>query len=735
MKTTECHDIVIHEPGYIQSFGYLIGINISTGLIEFFSSNVPNLFNIEGSLLQTNIQEVKVFNIISESRHYDFVRRSAEEGVKYIDRIFLTGKDFHITYYKHGNFIYIEIEQCILEAKDNSLLVKKINNLISFTHGGNIWDFLVEKIKDLTDYDRVMIYCFNEDKTGTVVAEAKNDNMESYLNLHYPESDIPAQARALYLKNFKRILSNVNDIPVKILSTNEKVDLSLSSVRPLSPIHVEYLINARIASSFSISIVIDNKLWGLVTCHSTYQKHIDLDHRISAEIATFIAANSYNSYLSSNKISFEDNLNQRCFQLKKNLLAHKNIDDSLKHNINQLRSIAETDGVAFRIDGKIQTDGHTPNVAVIENIASWVRKNVKDDYYFSDSFYKDAGKELMLDKKSCGIAISFLNKTNGNIMIWFRGEHKQNIIWAGKKENKIKTIKFFDESKRVVSPRLSFENFNEEILEKSRHWSTQDRKRIFKIKELIDHTIQEQMYHLTHLNEELSQVNSELTRVNEELYSYSHTISHDLATPLTVMKLNMQIMARVNTDHKNINHINTVLNEIDNMSEMMNNVLKLSRLKYSEYKIEEIDPRPMIEKAVSDAKLSYNDGAIITIGNIFKIRGEKSLVGQVFQNIITNAVKYSAKKEEKANITISSYPQDDNIVFEIVDNGIGIPYTSKKEVFKIFNRMSNTKSYFGSGVGLSIVENIMRKLNGKVDFESKVEEGTRFILTFSSPWI
>lgn len=189
-----------------------------------------------------------------------------------------------------------------------------------------------------------------------------------------------------------------------------------------------------------------------------------------------------------------------------------------------------------------------------------------------------------------------------------------------------------------------------------------------KIKELIDQTSQEKFYHLSAINKELPKVNSELSRLNEELDSYSHTISHDLATPLTVMKLNMQ-MAKINTDDRTSNHIQNVLNEIDNISEMMNNVLRLNRLRYSDYEIEDLDPSTIIQKAVSDAKLSYNDRAIITIENIMMIRGEKSLVSQVFHNIITHAVKYSAKKDKESRINICSHLKNKKVVYEITDNG------------------------------------------------------------------
>jgi len=732
MNAVPCNEIVIHHPGYIQSFGYLLGVNALTNTIEFYSENVTTLFELDHSILGKRADSIGELGFIIGSPQFLFVVSSAEDDVKYIDRILINSREHHITYYRQNDIIYVELEECILNAKDNSILVKKIKNLISLRQGGNIWEFLVEKIKEITDYDRVMIYQFNEDKSGKVIAEAKNANMESYLDLHYPESDIPSQARALYLKNFKRILSDVNDKPVRILSNLENVDLSISSVRALSPIHVEYLINAKIASSFSISIIIDNELWGLVTCHSTYQKHIDLDHRISAEIATFIAANSYHSFLSANILEYDKILISKCQNLKIELLSFQNIADSVSKNINKIREISETEGFAAIIDGQITTSGRTPNSKTLEKITAWAKTNLEDQIYYDDSFYKTYEKKLGLDKSCCGIALSFINKDQGNVLMWFKGEFQQKISWAGKKENKIKTIRMFDEKTTVVSPRQSFEVYNEEILDRSASWDSKDKKRVIAVKEIIDRTIQEQLFHISNLNAELYKVNSELGKVNEELDAYSHTISHDLATPLTVMKLNMQIMAKLNTENTNIKLINNVLNEIDNMSDMMTNVLKLSRLKYSEYDIIDIDPAKIINKAISDAKLSYNDSAQVTIENIFRISGEKSMVTQVFQNIITNAVKYSAKKDSEAKIHISSYLQDNNVVFEIEDNGIGIPYTSKKDVFKIFNRMSNTKSYFGSGVGLSIVESIMKKLNGSIDFESVENQGTKFIVTFPS---
>ncbi len=220
--------------------------------------------------------------------------------------------------------------------------------------------------------------------------------------------------------------------------------------------------------------------------------------------------------------------------------------------------------------------------------------------------------------------------------------------------------------------------------------------------------------------------------MNEELDSFSHTISHDLATPLTVIKLNVQMLSKNNEDEKTKKKLTSILNEIDNMSEMMSNVLQLSRLKHSDYHLDKVNPRNIIEKICEDSKLSYNSEAEIIIGEIPEVMGEKTLVYQVFQNLITNAVKYSSQKENP-KVKIDGGIEGECVVYRISDNGIGIPENERENVFKIFKRIDNAQSFSGSGVGLTIVQRIMKRLDGSVDFESKVDEGTTFILKFHKP--
>ncbi|MEC9150215.1 MAG: GAF domain-containing protein, partial [Pseudomonadota bacterium] len=136
--------------------------------------------------------------------------------------------------------------------------------------------------------DRVMVYRFRDDLSGEVIAEAARDDLEKFHGLRYPRSDIPDQARALYVRNRFRIIADVEAQPVPIEPgvsiDGDPLDLSMSSLRAVSPIHIEYLKNMGVGASLSISIIIGGKLWGLFACHHYGPKLLPYSQRTAAEL-------------------------------------------------------------------------------------------------------------------------------------------------------------------------------------------------------------------------------------------------------------------------------------------------------------------------------------------------------------------------------------------------------------------------------------------------------------------
>ncbi|NIF04383.1 GAF domain-containing protein [Chryseobacterium sp. Tr-659] len=732
MNFIECHEEPIHIPGSIQSFGYMIGIDAESRSITFFSRNISDIFKIESSneLFDRKLTDFpESFQSIIDSEIYNsldkFTRR---ENETYFDKIFISEKEYHFSVFRSGQHVFLEFEQVLINP--DKRISNKYDNFYGIDNEKELWNHLLETLSKVVNYDRMMVYKFMMDGSGKVIAERKNEDMESFLGLHYPESDIPKQARELYLKKRKRIFSNVYADIVPILSKKiENIDLTFTGSRAMSPVHGQYLKNFGVSSSFSVSIIIDDHLWGLVTCQNIKPKHIDLGDRVQAGIFTALAANAYSSFKSKNELNYRLELNDILSSMKTEFLKHNHLLDSLIECKSEIRNLPEADGLAIISDDTIVTDGNTPDSETIGRIIEWGLENTADRIYISRNFLKDHGNELKLSEKTAGIIIYFIERGKNEMLIWFRKEFDEHINWAGNPEKKVGVFSQNGEERQMVSPRTSFRIFTENIKGHSKRWNSRNISAVKAVRDLILET--------SHKNyNAIKRLNDELKKVNEELDSFSYTISHDLGTPLTVMKLNAQMLLGnlAGDSEKSKNKINTIIEEIDNMAEMMHDVLQLSRAKHSEIQLESLKTAHTIEKISENAKMTYGSSkSEIIIKECPDVLADKTMLHQVFLNIINNAVKYSSHKD-RPKVEIEGTEDGQTIIYRISDNGIGIPEEEKHKMFKIFNRMDNAKTFKGNGVGLSIVHRIMKRIGGNVDYESN-KEGTSFILTFKKPYI
>ncbi|WP_292012084.1 GAF domain-containing protein [Chryseobacterium sp.] len=452
MNFVECHEEPIHIPGYIQSFGYLIGIDAESRSITFFSRNISDLFKIDrldelfGRKL-TDFPE-SFQNIIASDFYTSLDRFTRRENETYFDKIFIHQKEYHFSVFKSGNSVFLEFEKVLINP--DKRISNKYDNFYGIDNPPELWNHLLETLSKVVNYDRMMVYKFMMDGSGKVIAEKKNDDMESFLGLHYPESDIPKQARELYLKKRKRIFSNIYAETVPIVSKTEKnIDLTFAASRGMSPIHGQYLKNSGVSSSFSVSIIIDNHLWGLVTCQNIEPKHIDLEDRVQAGIFTALAANAYSSFKSKNELNYRLELNERLAELKTDFLKHTYLLDSLIENKSEIKNLPEADGLAIVSEEHIVTEGVTPSIKIINNILQWALENTEEQIYVSREFLKNYGDELGLSENAAGIIIYFIERDKNEMLIWFRKEFDEHINWAGNPEKNIGIFSQNGEEKRL----------------------------------------------------------------------------------------------------------------------------------------------------------------------------------------------------------------------------------------------------------------------------------------------
>jgi len=710
-----CEDEKIQYLNQIQDFGFLIGVSKTTNLVQFYSENITNIF---GDLIKLNSPingilplEYSVLNNLNEG---EYLRLNIK----------ISEIDYHLVAYSYNDSIYVEFEE-IIHQLDYSLFFKYAEKL-EFSHSEEeVWTQLVHAIKSLIDYDRVMIYKFLDDNSGVVVAEEINKNVESYLGMHFPEFDIPLQARNLYLKKKNRLVSDINSERINIISINDEIiDLTYSEVRALSPIHLQYLKNFNSKSSFSISIIVDDKLWGIVACQSIEPKHIPITLRKKAEILTNIAKDIYINTKHKAFLHLREEYKHLLMQLKESLILCEDFNEIMIH-LQEMLEFSEADGLAFLDNDKLFVAGETPNADEIFKIKEWALKREEpNEIFYSHSFYKDLKSLGDFSHNSAGIAFKFLDLECRYFLIWFRKPNAITKNWAGD-PNKILSIDYSDNQEvHHFSPRKNFEIWSEVVEFQSAFWRDKSLLIIEEVNRIIIETIHVKSTKILELYDQLREINDELDR-------FSYTVSHDLRAPLTVMRLSCQMLQKsLNNDEVNSLKLANILNEIDNLSNMLNEILALSKTKKADIKLELIDAKELVEQIVFTAK-TYHESSLteVKIDNTINFYADRTMAYEIFLNVIGNAIKYSSKVE-KPIVRIDSVSNGDYIEYHIYDNGIGIKEEENDKMFKLFSRMSNTNGFEGNGIGLSIVYRMMERLDGSISFNSKEGEGSEFILRF-----
>ncbi len=719
----DCDQEPIHICGAVQDYGFLIGVKDSE--VVFYSENVLELFSVQSSfLLGKNIDALfSELNIDVNPDNY------SDNEILAVQRINYQDQEYTLSIHTHNGFVFYEIEKVLPNHKINREYAA-IQTILRNSVDENIWKLLLKEIQEVIDFDRAMIYQFLYDGSGQVIEELVKPNLESYLHLHYPESDIPAQARALYMKNPVRITSHVSGKtwPVVGIIPKEEIDMTYTVTRASSPMHIQYLKNANVEASFSTSIIVNGELWGMVACQNAAPKHLDLQSRLLAETLTRTSANAFASYRALETLQEYQRINLNNITLRQNLLNEESFGKALENNIDDIMHTCDADGIIIKINNEILVAGNTPSHNDIQKIIDWSKENNQDfdeNIYITNTFCNII-TDLENQEKSCGIIISVLGNNTSDMLIWLRKEQGHKIKWAGKPEKEV--ISEIKDGKEIIkfSPRKSFEVWKEYVKGTSLPWKIKEIESAKWITSVIlkaSHTKSSQIQDL----------NNQLKELNAELDSFSHTISHDLNTPLTVIKLNAQLAKKVSEPAHLQKTLDNVITQVDTMSDMIRNVLELSRIKKSEIELRSVEVKSLISKLVEDSKISFESpNTSIDIQNTPEVLGDKTMVYQVFGNVIGNAVKYSSKSD-KPSVKIIGEVHNDLVIYRISDNGIGIDKKEAKKMFKIFSRMDNAKGFNGNGVGLSIVHHLMEKMGGKISYESEAGKGTTFILKFQKP--
>jgi light-regulated signal transduction histidine kinase (bacteriophytochrome)/CheY-like chemotaxis protein len=474
---TNCDREPIHIPGSVQPFGFLLAL-VSDFTIVIASDNVADHLGAEfATVLQRPLTEVFSETAIAAIR----ARVNYLSGPDTVERLFGIalrpgGQLFDVAIHFSGAYLVVEAEHSVTEVDVNSgEMVRLMLGRVRKTRGlTELAQEAARQLKILNGFDRVMVYRFHPDGSGEVIAEVAASGLEPFLGLHYPASDIPKQARILYQRNWLRIISDINAKPASLTATASHsaplLDLSMSVLRSVSPIHVEYLRNMGVDASMSVSILRDGKLWGLFACHHYSQRHISFERRTAAELFGQMFSWILEGREREDDVAYGARAHQIQERLMESAVARAQGHRPITEFIGDYRKMIECDGIAVWSEGEITLDGETPTESEVKDLVNFINRTSPGRICASGEIAKVyAAGESFRDRAAGFLAIP-ISRMPRDCLIFFRREILRSVNWAGD-PNKVYAEGPLGSR---LTPRKSFELWQEVVSGQSKPWSQAD---------------------------------------------------------------------------------------------------------------------------------------------------------------------------------------------------------------------------------------------------------------------
>ncbi|MBR0553657.1 HWE histidine kinase domain-containing protein [Stakelama marina] len=478
---TNCDREPIHQLGAIQSFGFLVALS-SDWLIRRVSANAAEFFGAAAEdMLGTNLSDHMPGDTVHALRN----RLTLLRGADAVERVFGLPIDadhpdrtFDFAVHMTDGLIIVEGEPSAetSDADTASVIRAMMSRLDATEELPAFYREGARQIRALTGFDRVMVYRFDPDGSGYVVAEAARSGIGSFLGLRYPASDIPQQARKLYVRTPFRIIVDVADTPVPIVpqrdEKGEPIDLSLSVLRSVSPIHIEYLTNMGVGASLSISIIVEGKLWGLFACHHYSARRPDFERRSIAELFGHMFALKLESRERQALSAYERGARETSDRLLAAIAGDASLLDDPEWLGSMLGETVPCDGVAIWIDGKV---AHSGTVAPRDALPTIVRR--LNAMAAGEVFATDHLSGLIPDAErysdvAAGLLAIPISRSPRDYVLLFRQEKVRTVNWAGDPH---KPASYGEHGARLT-PRKSFEAWQEEVRGRSEPFTPSERR-------------------------------------------------------------------------------------------------------------------------------------------------------------------------------------------------------------------------------------------------------------------
>ncbi|WP_042245626.1 histidine kinase dimerization/phosphoacceptor domain -containing protein [Paracoccus sp. PAMC 22219] len=694
---TACDREPIHIPGSIQSHGHLLIVDPASGRIVGAAGRSDSLTR---DLIGQDLAQVLGGALDGMT---DAVPDTGPVplGSVQIDDVF-----WDLLAYRSGAHVVIEMLPALDQPPLDTRFLGRMQALdAALERSSSLPDLMrnaATVFRQLTGHARVMIYRFIDDEAGAVVGESRADGMGTFMNHHFPATDIPRQARALYVRNRVRVIADVQ-APVQPITGSvpgiETIDLSDSMLRSVSPVHLHYLRNMGVGASASMSIIKDGALWGLVACHHPEPRDLSLATRLACQSMADSLARQIR--LREETLLYRERIRLRAHE--DTVLARLGPDDRLDQFFAQsagpLAELVGADGFAAAQGSELFRFGSCPDAAALRHLADHVQQSASITPFVSS----DLGRDIPAAQAYRDVASGMLSVTMSTevptILMWFRAEKLQVVTWAGNPHKDAPAV-----PGATLEPRASFAAWSDEVRGKSRPWTAAEIEAASRLVRLMLEARSSRR--IRRLNAELSITLRENENLIQQKEFLLREVNHRVQNSLALVASFLRMQGR-GADPQ-------VRAQLDEAQSRLAAVSLVHRRLYQDDSAQIVDLSIYLEELLHDMKSSLDPAwsdAIQTEFAPILVSADRAIsIGLLVNEVVANAIKY-AYGGQPGPVSVVLSQTRTGLLLSVTDSGVGSDGSIK-----------------GTGFGMRMVASLVEQLDGQLQSDGNAP-GLRVVIT------
>jgi light-regulated signal transduction histidine kinase (bacteriophytochrome) len=660
LDLTACDREPIHIPGAIQPHGLLLvadaaSLRVVAGAGDIETRLTPDWLGKDLAMLIGQ----DVVALLAERSG-----RGSMIGAAVGTLVAGTSEQFHMVLHASEEHVLVELEPATTAPSSAATVLGWLDSMATaFERSGSLQALCEQAavaFRTLTGFDRVMVYRFLDDESGRVMAEDRDPTLHSFLNHHFPATDIPKQARALYVRNRTRAIPHAVYTPAILRPAGfETLDLSDVALRSVSPIHLRYMTNMGVAASASISIVKDGLLWGMIACHSMTPRTLAPDIRATA--STLASSLARQIRAKEEAEGYRERLRLRSAEdvVVLKMASEGSAQRTAAAVGDDLRRMLASDGFALVQHGAVQCEGHCPGESEVLDLVEWIRNRGTADVVAThalSTLYPPA--ERYRSKASGVLAMPLIDE--GAVLLWFRAERITEIEWAG---NPHKATS--GDPAEQLTPRTSFASWTEEVRGESRRWSLEEIEAGYRLRRMFHDSYASNR--MRALNRELQRTLAEKDLLIEQKDVLMKEVNHRVQNSLQMVSAFLALQAKAAGDANVTAHLAEA-------QARLSAVALVHRRLYRDDQVQSVDLARYLEELAGDMKGTLGQEWAaqmrLDLAPVLMPTDRAVNVGLILTELVINASKY-AYGGQPGPILIALEQYRNQIRLIVADKGVG----------------------------------------------------------------